>query len=149
MIYQIIESIPDNLCTFVSSPHVAAGAPGVVLKSWLEGWRITCPVCRSPLSEGERPRSGNDTIRETSRFSNVWDTALQGEEIVNRHLNSAETPLPSPIAMMQLLLILSWRQAEASADSYQKSWLLNEIVPGFDGSSSLPVLLEADLDRYH
>ena len=31
--------------------------------SWFEGWRITCPVCGSPLSEGDRPRGGDDTAQ--------------------------------------------------------------------------------------
>ena len=34
--------------------------------------------------------------------------------------------------MMRLLLILSWRRAEVPSELYRKSWLLNEVVPGFD-----------------
>lgn len=34
--------------------------------------------------------------------------------------------------MMRLLLILSWRRAETSSELYRKSWLLNDVVPGFD-----------------
>jgi hypothetical protein len=37
--------------------------------------------------------------------------------------------------MMRLLLILSWRHADATIDGYTKSWLLNEIVSGFDAEA--------------
>src|SRR5215467_13042614 len=36
------------------------------------------------------------------------------------------------LAMMRLLLILSWRRAEPSSKLYRKSWLLNDLIPGFD-----------------
>ena len=105
------------------------------MKSWREGWRVTCPVCNSPLSEGDRPRRSDDTVRDTSPFSKDWDAARKGEDIVNRHLRGEPTPLASPIAMMQLLLILSWRRAETSSELYRKSWLLNDLVPGFDAEA--------------
>ena len=34
--------------------------------------------------------------------------------------------------MMRLLRILSWRRAEPSSKFYRKSWLLNDLIPGFD-----------------
>lgn len=37
--------------------------------------------------------------------------------------------------MMRLLLILSWRRAETSSELYRKSWLLNDLVPGFDAEA--------------
>ena len=86
----------------------------------------------SPLSEGDRPRRSDDTVRDTSPFSKDWDAARKGEDIVNRHLRGEPTPLASPIAMMRLLLILSWRRAEPSSKLYRKSWLLNDLIPGFD-----------------
>jgi hypothetical protein len=69
---------------------------------------------------------------DTSPFSKDWDAARKGEDIVNRHLRGEPTPLASPIAMMRLLLILSWRRAEPSSKIYRKSWLLNDLIPGFD-----------------
>jgi hypothetical protein len=83
-------------------------------------------------SEGDRPRRSDDTVRDTSPFSKDWDAARKGEDIVNRHLRGEPTPLASPIAMMRLLLILSWRRAEPSSKLYRKSWLLNDLIPGFD-----------------
>jgi len=59
----------------------------------------------------------------------------RGEKIVDRHLNGPAAPLASSIAMMRLLLILSWRHASATVKGYRKSWLLNEIVPGFDAEA--------------
>lgn len=124
-----------QFCRACHEQHKAAAACGAVLKSWHEGWRITCPVCGSPLSEGARPRSGDDTIRDASPFSKNWKAAIDGEEIVNRHLNGGATPLASPVAMMRLLLILSCRHADATVEGYRKSWLLNEIVPGFNAEA--------------
>jgi hypothetical protein len=123
---------PNQFCRPCWERHLALGAAGVVLKSWHAGWRITCPVCGSPLSEGERPRSGAETVRDTSPFLKDWDAAREGEDIVNRRLNGQPTPFESPVAMMRLLLILSWRRAEVSSQLYRKSWLLNEVMPGFD-----------------
>jgi hypothetical protein len=37
--------------------------------------------------------------------------------------------------MMRLLLILSWRNEGAPAEGYHKSWLLNDIIPGFDAEA--------------
>lgn len=124
-----------QFCRSCHEKHQAADAGGAVLKSWREGWRITCPVCGSPLSEGARPRGGDDTVRDASPFAENWDTAVNGQEIVNRHLSGGGTPLASPVAMMRLLLILSWRRADATIEGYQKSWLLNEIVRGFDAEA--------------
>jgi hypothetical protein len=112
-----------------------ADARDVVMKSWREGWRLTCPVCGSPLSDGDRPRQSEDTVRHTSPFSKEWDAARKGEDIVNRKLRGEPTSLASPIAMMRLLLTLSWRHAETPLESYRKSWLLNAVIPGFDAEA--------------
>lgn len=126
---------PNQFCRSCWKLHVAAGATGVVLRSWHEGWRITCPVCGSPLSEGERPRSGDETVRDTSPFMKDWGAAREGEDLISRQLNGEPTPLASPIAMMRLLLILSWRRADAASERYSKSWLLNDVMPGFDSEA--------------
>ena len=44
-------------------------------------------------------------------------------------------PFAFPIAMMRLLLILSWRRADAASELYSKSWLLNGVMPGFDSEA--------------
>jgi TniQ len=126
---------PSQFCRSCWERHRAADAHGAVLKNWREGWRVTCPVCGSPLSEGERPRTGDESVRDVSPFLKDWDAAREGEDIVNRHLRGDRTPLASPVAMMRLLLILSWRRAETSSELYRKSWLLNEVVPGFDAEA--------------
>ena len=126
---------PSQFCRSCWERHRAADAHGAVLKNWGEGWRVTCPVCGSPLSEGERPRIGDETVRDVSPFLKDWDAAREGEDIVNRHLRGERTPLASPVAMMRLLLILSWRRAETSSELYRKSWLLNDVVPGFDAEA--------------
>jgi hypothetical protein len=125
----------QQFCRSCWKRHSAANADGAVLKSWFEGWRITCPVCGSPLSEGDRPRGGDDTIQDTSPFAEVWSTAKSGEEIVDRHLRGERSAFVSPPAMMRLLLFLSWPQIEASGNRYRKSWLLNDFVSGFDAEA--------------
>lgn len=126
---------PIQFCRTCCERHRAADTPGAVLKSWLEAWRVTCPLCGSPLSEIEGPRAGCDTVRNTSPFGDHWDAAKIGEELVNRHLRGEPTPLASPIAMMRLLLILNRPQTTQPPEGYNKSWLLNEIVPGFDAEA--------------
>jgi hypothetical protein len=73
--------------------------------------------------------------RNASLSSKDSDTAREGEDIVNRRLKGQPTPLASPVAMMRLLLILSGRQAETSSGFYRKSWLRNEVVPGFNAEA--------------
>jgi hypothetical protein len=115
--------------------HQAAKAVDATLKSWVEGWRITCPVCGSSLSEAEGPRGSPDTIRDTSPFAKLWNEAIVGEDIVSRHLRGATTPFVSPIATMRLMLILSRRRPDQLLEGYRKGWLLNELVPGFDAEA--------------
>ena len=124
-----------QFCSLCHKRHGKEDASSAVLKSWLEGWRITCPLCGSPLSEGTRPRSGSDTILDSSPFSKDWNRAIEGEQIVTHHLRGETGSLASPIAMMRLLLILSWRREQITEDGYRKGWLLNEIVPGFDAEA--------------
>jgi len=124
-----------QFCRVCWDGHLAADAQGVVMKSWGEGWRVTCPVCGSALSEGDRPRRSDHTVRDSSPFSKHWDAARTGEDIVNRQLRGEATPLASPVAMMRLLLILRHIQVDASSGLYSKSWLLDEIVPGFDAEA--------------
>lgn len=107
-------------------------APGPELKSWFEAWRVTCPVCRSPLSEADQPHGSFDTVRDTSPFANAWEAATSGEELVNRHARGEPADLASPIAMMRLLLTLGRPGSDASGGRYRNSWLVNEVVPGFD-----------------
>ena len=126
---------PIQFCRTCSERHRTADTSGAVLKSWFEAWRVTCPLCGSPLSEIERPRTGGDTVRDTSPFAVHWDAAKVGEEFVNRHLRGEPTPLASPIAMMRLLLILNRPQKAQRAERYNKSWFLNDIVPGFDAET--------------
>ena len=121
-----------QLCRQCRKQHQATQAADAVLKSWVEGWRITCPLCGSPLSEPEGPRGSRDTIRDTSPFAKLWNKATAGEDIVNRHLRGAATPFASPTAVMRLLLILSWYRPDEPLEGYRKGWLLNELVPGFD-----------------
>ena len=78
-------SRPSQFCRSCWDQHLAADAQGVVMKSWREGWRVTCPVCDSPLSEGDRPRRSDDTVRDTSPFSKDWDAATERR----RHRQSA------------------------------------------------------------
>jgi hypothetical protein len=60
---------------------------------------------------------------------------MANEDLISRQLNGEPTPLASPIAMMRLLLILSWRRADATSELYSKSWLLNDVMPGFDSEA--------------
>jgi len=126
---------PSQFCHSCWEEHLAADAQGVVMKSWREGWRVTCPVCGSPLSEGDRPRSTDHTVRDTSPFSTHWDSARKGEDILNGRLIGKPTQLASPVSMMRLLLILGRSKAETPSGLYRKSWLLNEVVPGFDAEA--------------
>ena len=124
-----------QFCRTCWKRHSVEGDNGAVLKSWFEGWRITCPICSSPLSEGDRPRGGGDTVQDTSPFAEVWDAAKTGEEIVDRHLRGERSAFASPLAIMRLLLFLGWPRIETPSSRYRKTWLLDGIVSGFDAEA--------------
>jgi hypothetical protein len=109
-----------------------AGAAGVVLKSWMQGWRITCRSCGSRLIDLAREKTTTNELDQTSLFSEHWDFAREGEEIFERHALGAVEAVPSPLTIMQLLLLPRWPEPGEMSAVYRQLRLLNVLLPGFD-----------------
>ena len=121
-----------QICRTCADRHAREGASGAVPKHWRLAWRITCPTCSAPFSDMiERPHS-NETLRDTSPFYRLWPEALAGEAIIERFFHGDDTFEYSPIALMQALLVQTWRLFGANGRGPTVGWVLGTIIPEFD-----------------
>jgi hypothetical protein len=103
---------------------------GARLRSWMEGWRLSCPLCGTPL-EDARPL--NLIMRADPAdplLVGVAEHAAEGELIIGQAVrrNRSGTPF---VTLMRNLLLPRARQQQGSpvADIPR---LLEMVVPGFD-----------------
>lgn len=90
-------------CIACSEQNRLRGAATAVQRSWIEGWRITFPVCRQRQQE---TREGTSAVASTSSpFEDLWVNAVHGEEIIDQSLGGASVGGVSPIDIARLLLI--------------------------------------------
>ena len=101
-----------------------------VTKSWHHAWRISCPSCGSPLADTNGRRNSRDTLIDTSPFAHCWDAALIGETLVEQSIKEEGRAIEAVIALIELLLMRTWRHEEATAPNYKPGWLLDAIVRG-------------------
>ena len=94
-----------QICRPCADRFAQENAADAVLKHWREAWRITCPVCRSPLCDTDDHYDNRESLRDTSPFGFLWSEALAGEEIIERFLGGDDAFEYSPIALMRLLLV--------------------------------------------
>lgn len=121
-----------QICRTCADRHAREGASGAVPKHWRLAWRVTCPTCGAPFSDTiERPHS-NETLRDTSPFYRLWPEALAGEAIIESFLHGDDTFEYSPIALMQALLVQTWRLFGANGRGPTVGWALGTIIPEFD-----------------
>jgi hypothetical protein len=126
------------VCRSCVDQHQTAGVHGVVLKSWIEAWRITCRLCGGPLSERSGSHGRALSLRETSPFgARWWDGARAGENLVENYVTGPTSMPEAPIALMRLLLLPSWYRPGQPFDGFYNGWLLNELIPGFDDHARL------------
>jgi len=121
-----------QICRTCADRHAREGASGAIPKHWRLAWRIICPTCGAPFSDTiERPHS-NATLRDTSPFYRLWPEALAGEAIIESFLRGDDTFEYSPIALMQALLVQTWRLFGANGRDPSVGWALGIIIPEFD-----------------
>jgi hypothetical protein len=122
-----------QICRPCADRFAQENAADAVLKHWREAWRITCPVCRSPLCDTDEHYDNRESLRDTSPFGFLWSEALAGEEIIERFLGGDDAFEYSPIALMRLLLVQTWRPLSASY-SYESAigWVIGTVFPDFD-----------------
>jgi hypothetical protein len=133
----IVKGKNPQRCHHCSDQFRAKEAGDAVAKSWHHAWRITCPSCGSPLADTNSHRNSRDTLIDTSAFAQCWDAALIGETIVERSIKEEGRAIGAVIALIELLLMRTWRHEETNAPSYKPGWLLDALVPGFDEAARL------------
>jgi hypothetical protein len=122
-----------QICRACADRHAREGTSGAVPRHWRLAWRVTCPACGAAFSDtNERPHS-SETLRDTSPFSHLWSEALAGEAIVETFLHGGgDTFEYSPIALMQALLVQTWRPFGVNGRDPAIGWALGTIFPEFD-----------------
>jgi len=117
-------------CTACAEQNRWQGAGTAIQRSWTEGWRITCPVCRQRQQEnwdGASARTG-----PSSPFEDLWEDALNGERLIGQVLNGATAGWASPIDIARLLLIRRCSKPFRDDLLIDHSTILGAVVQGFD-----------------
>lgn len=66
------------------------------------------------------------------RFSDYWDSALDGESLFEIYASAATETGTSPLSIATLLCLPRWPAPGELSDGYRISWVLNIVVSGFD-----------------
>ncbi|TIW75609.1 MAG: hypothetical protein E5V58_00370 [Mesorhizobium sp.] len=118
-------------CIACDEQNRSQGAASAVQRSWIEGWRITCPVCRQRHQE---TREGASALASTSSpFEDLWVDAVHGERLIDQSLRgAASVGWVSAIDIVRLLLIRRCPKPFHHQASIRHSTILGAVVPGFD-----------------
>jgi hypothetical protein len=104
---------------------------GVRLRSWMEGWRINCPVCGTAMEDSRPLNLLTRANPADPLLVRSADNAGRGEVIMGQAVRRGR-PNEPVIALMRSLLLPRAsrpRQASSAADIPR---LLEIVVPGFD-----------------
>ena len=101
-----------------------------ILRSWLQAWRITCPVCGCHLSavgQGSATNSGESLPSLASS-----EEALGGERLLDDYAERGAQTWASPIDLLRLLLIRRDPKPIDPDHWIETPKVLDLVVPGFD-----------------
>jgi len=117
-------------CQSCATRQTESGAVLPILRSWRLAWRITCPVCGSPLQamgQGSAVGSANDPAALAS-----WEDALDGERLLDDFAERGVQTWASPIDLLRLLWIRRDPKPIDSDRWIETQKVLDLVVPGFD-----------------
>ena len=121
--HRFISKTPMQRCLRCTQTDVS---PPPILRSELQGWRITCPHCRE--SYQDKTTSAGDWTLAPYRAA-----ARRGETLLNNHAeHGAERWLP-PLEIARLLLMRRVPRPPPRDGDLWRYRLLGAIVPDFDG----------------
>lgn len=121
-----------QICHPCAEHFAQGGAEGAIPKHWSKAWRITCPVCGGDFADTNEHRGSRATLLETTPFAGQWSQATAGEQIVERYLAHGRRDEHSPIAILQLLLVQTWKLAASDLERPAVGWVLGALFPDFD-----------------
>jgi len=93
---------------------------------------ITCPVCGLAFTDTNEHRGSRATLLETTPFEDLWSEALAGEHFVDQYLADGKHAQHSPIAVLQLLLVETWKPITGDLEHPVVGWVLGTLFPNFD-----------------
>jgi hypothetical protein len=123
---------PMQVCRRCSIRHSAEPtARGARLRSWMEGWRLGCPVCGVALVDA-RPINLLVRVDPTDPLlASAAELARQGELIMTRAIRLGRSG-HSLIVLMQHLLLPRVSRVRGVSRVNEIPRLLDVILPGFD-----------------
>ena len=120
---------PQQACRSCASELKRDGAAGAVLKSWMQGWRVTCRACGAGLADiwSDADRAGPTALGQFE------DEARAGEEIIEAYAARRQTFQVSPATMLRLLLLRRRPTPQEIRDQPElPRRLIGTIIPEFD-----------------
>ena len=121
-----------QICNPCADRYAQEDADGAVSKHWSKAWRITCPVCGLAFTDTNEHRGSRATLLETTPFVDLWSEALAGEHFVDQYLADGKHAEHSPIAVLQLLLVQTWKPIKGDLEHPIVGWVLGTLFPNFD-----------------
>ena len=76
-------------------------------------------------------RQSCDAPRATP-FEDLWSEAVAGEQIVERYIADGKPAEHSPIAVLRLLLVQTWKPITGDLEHPVVGWVLGTLFPNFD-----------------
>jgi hypothetical protein len=120
---------PQQSCRSCASQLKRDGAAGAVLKSWMQGWRVTCRACGGAIADiwSDVDRAG---LPASGRLG---EEARAGEEIVEAYAGRHRSFEVSPATMLRLLLLRRRPTPQEIRDQPElPRRLIGTIIPDFD-----------------
>ena len=123
---------PLQICYPCADRYAHDGAEGAIPKHWSKAWRITCPACGLAFTDTTEHRGSRATLLETTPFEDLWSEAVAGEQIVERYIADGKPAEHSPIAVLRLLLVQTWKPITGDLEHPVAGWVLGTLLPNFD-----------------
>ena len=119
---------PQQSCLSCALQLKRDGAAGAVLKSWMQGWRVTCRACGGAMADvwSEVDRA------EPTASGQFGDNARAGEEIIEAYAGRRQSFQVSPATMLRLLLRRRPTPQEIRDQPELPRRLIGTIIPEFD-----------------
>lgn len=109
-------------CQTCSTQHAQDGP---VLRSQLQGWRITCPTCDGLLRDP-------DGLEPQLSPNLLWRSASRGEQLLHREAHDGSRHWISPAVVARLLLVARFVRWGPDKGDYRRVRLLGLVILEFD-----------------
>ena len=119
---RLIAATPVHSCPKCIS---ANSDPKPIMRGQIQGWRITCPVCESPLH-------GNREPEVPSPFRCHWSSALRGQKLVDNEVERGHRTWARPTDIARLLLMRRLPKTISAHTHLEQFRVLGAILPELD-----------------